>query len=59
MTIEAKLDQIIANQTTVATPVDLTPVLTAIAGLSTQLAALAAIVGTETTTPAPESAPAA
>ena len=60
MTIEIKLDQIIAALATpVAPTVDLTPVLTAVAALATQVTALAAVVGTEAPAPAPESAPVA
>lgn len=48
MTIEAKLDLIIANQGTSTPPVDLTPVLTAISTLDAKVTALAGVVGTET-----------
>jgi len=47
MTVESKLDQIIAQTSTAAT-VDLTPVLAAISALSAKVDALQATVGTET-----------
>lgn len=60
MTVEAKLDQIIATLATAATPVDISGLATAaeVAALSAKVDALAAVVGTEVA-PAPAPAPAA
>lgn len=64
MTIENKLDEIIAVLATTATPVDISGLATAaeVAALSAQITALAAVVGTETTpapTPVADAAPVA